>query len=132
MKWKQAEKDLYLPWGMLGTTCLCLLKGLTGGCWLSISPGSSSHASSFFLYLMMVFLWAPWDAHQAALYPWCPPSAVPDPTILAAPGPSTWMTPLFFGCMDRQEQVPSVMLAAHKCHCKPGEGWRIPGFLMDL
>lgn len=47
VKWKQAEKDLHLPWGMLGTTCLCLLKGLAGGCWLSISPCSNSHASFF-------------------------------------------------------------------------------------
>lgn len=78
---------------------------------------------------MMVFLWALRDAYHAALYPQCPPSAVPDPTILAAPGPSTWISPPGFGRMGRQEQVPSVMLAAPQVSLQTGvggPGWFLP------
>lgn len=84
-------------------------------------------ARPFFLRLLMVFLWAPWVAHHAALYPQCPPSAVPDPTIL----PLTWISPLLFGHGGRQEQVPSVTLAAPQVSLQTGGTWSVPGFLMD-
>lgn len=82
---------------------------------------------------MMVFLWALWDAHHAALYPQCPPSAVPDPTILAALGPSTWISPPRFWPFGQTRAGP-ICDAGCPTDVIANQGWgswMVPVSLMD-
>lgn len=95
--------------GLLGTTCLCLPK-CPRWVLVSISPCSiiPVHVLSFPCSIIpMILMMYPWDAHHTALHPQCPPSAVPDPTILAAPNPPLGLAPCFLPVwVDKKRSYP--------------------------
>lgn len=107
---------------MLQNTHLCLLKGLSGGSWFSISPLSNSQVDPFFLHLVMGVSVGPMGCPSRRLLSSVPTKTVPDPHPGSHRPPSMDYLPIF--CLYGQKRRAPVcdwFCLPHRCHCTLGE-----------